>query len=70
MLAGFAAALVVVLKASTTALIPLYAIGVFLSFTISQSGMVIHLARMGKLKPGESVKGLETEIHYDRHWRL
>jgi hypothetical protein len=53
-----------------TALIPLYAIGVFLSFTISQSGMVVHLNRIGKLKPGEVHQGLETAIEYDRHWRV
>ena len=39
-LAGLAIVLVVVADARTTALIPLYAIGVFLSFTISQTGMV------------------------------
>jgi amino acid transporter len=38
-LAGFAALLVIVFKASVTALIPLYAIGVFTSFTFSQLGM-------------------------------
>jgi hypothetical protein len=49
-------------------LIPLYAIGVFLSFTISQTGMVVHLRRIGRLKPGESVQGRETVIEYDPHW--
>ncbi len=39
-LAVLAALLLVVFKAETGALIPLYAIGVFLSFTLSQSGMV------------------------------
>lgn len=68
LLSVFAALLVVVLNASTTALIPLYAIGVFLSFTLSQTGMVVHLWRLGKLKPGEVHKGLETEIAYDPHW--
>jgi len=38
-LAAFAALLVIVFKASVTALIPLYAIGVFTSFTFSQLGM-------------------------------
>jgi amino acid transporter len=38
----FAALLVVAKKGSVDALIPLYAIGVFLAFTLSQSGMVIH----------------------------
>lgn len=68
-LGGFAALLVIIFNASTTALIPLYAIGVFLSFTISQTGMVIHLNRMGKLKPGEVHKTADTTLEYDKHWR-
>ena len=38
-LAFFASILVIYFQASVTALIPLYAIGVFLSFTLSQAGM-------------------------------
>ena len=38
----FASLLIVVTGASVDALIPLYAIGVFISFTLSQSGMVKH----------------------------
>ena len=34
--------LVIVFRGSTHALIPLYAVGVFLCFTLSQSGMVVH----------------------------
>jgi amino acid transporter len=41
-LSMFAALLVVVFKASVTKLIPLYAIGVFTSFTFSQLGMAKH----------------------------
>src|SRR5438105_1621091 len=41
-LAGFAALLLVVFGGDTHALIPLYAVGVFISFTLSQSGMVRH----------------------------
>lgn len=37
-----AAALVIGFGGSTTRLIPLYAIGVFTSFTLSQAGMVVH----------------------------
>lgn len=74
-LAVTASLLVIITGAETTRLIPLYAIGVFLSFTISQTGMVVRLwktgkwMREGKLKPGEPIAGLETEIHYDTHWR-
>jgi amino acid transporter len=41
-LAGFAALLVVIFGGDTHALIPLYAVGVFISFTLSQAGMVRH----------------------------
>jgi amino acid transporter len=41
-LAGFAALLLAVFGGETHALIPLYAVGVFISFTLSQSGMVRH----------------------------
>jgi amino acid transporter len=41
-LSVFAAALVVAFGGNTTRLIPLYAVGVFLAFTISQTGMVVH----------------------------
>jgi amino acid transporter len=39
-LSGLAALLLVVFDASVTALIPLYTVGVFVAFTLSQSGMV------------------------------
>jgi amino acid transporter len=39
-LAGLSAALVVMFKGSVTSLLPLYAVGVFTSFTLSQSSMV------------------------------
>jgi amino acid transporter len=40
-LSGLAAILLIVFKASVTALIPLYTIGVFVAFTLSQGGMVV-----------------------------
>jgi amino acid transporter len=45
-LSVFAAVLLVVFGGDTHALIPLYMIGVFISFTLSQSGMVIHWRRL------------------------
>lgn len=68
-LAGAAILLVVIMNARTTALIPLYAVGVFLSFTISQSGMVKRAFRIGKLKPGEKIEGVDTTLEYDPHWK-
>jgi hypothetical protein len=46
-LAVIAAALIVVFNASVTALVPLWAVGVFLSFTLSQAGMARHWWRAG-----------------------
>jgi amino acid transporter len=40
-----ASVLIVVFGGITTALIPLYAVGVFIAFTIGQSGMVLHWIR-------------------------
>lgn len=42
LLGAFAALLLIVFRGDTHALIPLYAVGVFLSFTLSQTGMVEH----------------------------
>jgi amino acid transporter len=44
-LSGFAILLIVAFGGDTHALLPLYAIGVFISFTLSQSGMVVHWLR-------------------------
>ncbi|HYT31441.1 MAG TPA: APC family permease, partial [Thermoanaerobaculia bacterium] len=45
-LSGFAIALLVIFGGETHALLPLYAIGVFISFTLSQSGMVRRWLRL------------------------
>jgi amino acid transporter len=68
-LAGLAALLIVVFNGSTSMLIPLYAIGVFLSFTMSQAGMVVRWQKISKLKPGEEIKTEGSTLRYDRHWR-
>ncbi|MDX1994692.1 MAG: APC family permease [bacterium] len=60
--------LVIITGALVTNLIPLYAIGVFLGFTISQAGMTRRFWRAGHVKPGEYSWGLETKIFYDPHW--
>jgi hypothetical protein len=56
MLAVFSSILIIVFKGNVHYLIPLYAVGVFLSFTLSQAGMVRHWLRerdilRGLLKP-------------------
>ncbi len=69
-LAGFAALLIVFFKAETTALIPLYAIGVFLSFTLSQTGMAVHWWKSGHLKAEEEIVQQGGIVRYDPKWRL
>jgi amino acid transporter len=41
-------------KGSTDALIPLYTIGVFLAFTLSQAGMVEHWRRLSRMEGGSA----------------
>ena len=48
LLALLSSVLVVIFRGSTHLLIPLYAVGVFLAFTLSQSGMVVHWFRESK----------------------
>lgn len=59
--------LVVIFRAQTHALVPLYAVGVFLSFTLSQAAMVVH--HWKRRKPGRArslflhgVGGLTTGV--------
>jgi amino acid transporter len=51
-LAALASLLLVVFRGNTTQLINLYAVGVFLSFTLSQSGMVRHWWRLRREHAG------------------
>lgn len=44
--------LLVVFNANVNAMIPLYAVGVFTSFTISQAGMVVHWHRLREVESG------------------
>ena len=46
-LVGFTALLLIVFGGITDRLIPLFAIGAFLAFTLSQAGMVMHWRRLG-----------------------
>ncbi len=46
-LVGFTAVLLIVFGGVTDRLIPLFAIGAFLAFTLSQAGMVVHWRRAG-----------------------
>ncbi len=68
-LAIIASLLLVIFNASVTRLIPLYAIGVFLSFTLSQGGMTLRWRKIGKLKPGETKTEKGSTLHYEKSWR-
>ena len=69
-LAVIASILMVLFSASVTRLIPLYAIGVFLSFTLSQGGMALRWWKSGKLRPGEEKQERGSIIHYEKNWAL
>lgn len=69
-LAGAAALLVVIFGAQTSSLIPLYAVGVFMSFTISQTGMAVRWWRSSKMKEGESRENYGAVLKYDSYWKL
>jgi amino acid transporter len=68
-LALAASLLIVAFGADTTRLIPLYAIGVFMSFTLSQTGMVVRWQRVGKMQPGEEREVHGAMMRFDPHWR-
>jgi amino acid transporter len=53
-LAVLSVVLIVIFKGHEQAMLPLYAVGVFLSFTLSQSGMVIHWLRERKAEDAKA----------------
>jgi amino acid transporter len=67
-LAAIACFLVIIFQASVSRLIPLYAIGVFLSFTLSQAGMAHRWWKSGQLKPGQVIKERGSDVIYDGGW--
>ena len=64
-----ASLLVYIFQASVTALVPLWAIGVFLSFTLSQTGMAYRWWKIGHLAPGEEVQEPGSILRYERGWK-
>ena len=69
-LALLAGLLVVVFEASVTRMIPLYAIGVFLSFTLSQVGMARRWWKSGHLQPGQEVAEKSSLLRHDPRWAV
>ena len=69
-LALIASLLIIIFQASVTRLIPLYAIGVFLSFTLSQTGMARRWWKAGHLEPGKEIKEPGSILKYDKNWMV
>lgn len=67
-LALLSSILILIFEADEIAMLPLYALGVMLSFTLSQAGMVRLMGKIGGLRPGESAFTGVTTIHYERIW--
>jgi len=68
-LSVIASLLIIIFQASVTRLIPLYAIGVFLSFTLSQTGMARRWWRVGHLKSGEEIVDPGSTLKYEPGWQ-
>ena len=67
-LALIACFLVFLFDASVNRLIPLYAIGVFMSFTLSQAGMSYRWWKAGHLKAGQEIVERGSFIRPDKNW--
>ncbi len=59
--------LIIAFQADEIAMLPLYAIGVMLGFSLSQAGMFRLMGRIKHLQPGEKLRTLVTEVHYERN---
>lgn len=62
--------LIVIFQASVTRLIPMYAIGVFLCFTLAQIGMARRWRRSGQLKDDGALAESVQPLNYDKKWML
>ncbi len=69
-LAVIASLLIIVFRARVDLLIPLYAIGVFLSFTLSQIGMARRWWKIGHLEEGQEIVEAGSVLRYENGWRV
>jgi len=69
-LALIASLLIIIFRASVTRLIPLYAIGVFLSFTLSQSGMARRWWKIGHMRPDKEIREPGSVLRYEKGWQF
>lgn len=68
-LAAISSLIVIAFRANEIAMLPLYALGVMLGFTLSQAGMSRLMGKVGTLQPGQSMDTDVTRIHYEPNWR-
>jgi amino acid transporter len=68
-LAVVSSVIVIIFQADEIAMLPLYALGVMLGFSLSQAGMFRLMSKIAHLKPGESIHTGVTEVHYERNVR-
>jgi amino acid transporter len=68
-LTAVASLLIIIFQASVTRMIPLYAIGVFLSFTLSQTGMARRWWKSGKLQADEKIVEPGSVLTFDPQWK-
>lgn len=69
-LALVACGLIISFGASVNTLIPLYAIGVFVSFTLAQAGMAHRWWKVGRLTPGQETNERGSILRYEPRWAL
>ncbi|MCB0133573.1 MAG: amino acid permease, partial [Caldilineaceae bacterium] len=67
-LALLSSVIVIIFAADEIAMLPLYALGVMLCFTLSQAGMVRLMGRVAKVPPGETKHTDATVIHFESGW--
>lgn len=68
-LAVLASIIVIAFRGDEIRMLPLYALGVMLAFTLSQYSMSKLMGRIGHLKPGEVLHTEVTTVHYESGWR-
>ena len=68
-LAGFAIILIIAFDAEPTRLIQLYIVGVFVSFNLSQLGMIRHWTRHLKTEKDPAARRQDVPLAADQHLR-
>ena len=65
-LALLSSLLIIIFHADEISMLPLYALGVMLCFSLSQAGMFHLMGRIAHLKPGETLETEVTVVHYEK----